>query len=54
MKDPRLTSLIAARLELRRSVSDTEWNGGDSAVLRSKLASVEDRLASGQLYEPNF
>jgi hypothetical protein len=51
-----LTSLSFVRGNLRRAVEEAEWLGEDErlASLELELEMVEDKIAKGQLYEPNW
>jgi hypothetical protein len=51
-----LTSLSFVRGNLRRAVEEAEWLGDDErlASLEIELEMVEDKIAKGQLYEPNW
>ena len=51
-----LTSLSFVRGNLRRAVEEAEWLGDDErlASLELELEMVEDKIAKGQLYEPNW
>ena len=51
-----LTSLSFIRGNLRRAVEEAEWLGEEErlANLELELQMVEDKIAKGQLYEPNW
>jgi hypothetical protein len=51
-----LTSLSFVRGNLRRAVEEAEWLGEEErlANLELELEMVEDKIAKGQLYEPNW
>jgi hypothetical protein len=56
MYKAELTSLSFVRGNLRRAVEEAEWLGDDErlASLELELEMVEDKIAKGQLYEPNW
>lgn len=56
MYKAELTSLSFVRGNLRRAVEEAEWLGDDErlANLELELEMVEDKIAKGQLYEPNW
>ena len=51
-----LTPLSFIRGNLRRAVEEAEWLGEEErlASLELDLELVEDKIAKGQLYEPNW
>jgi len=54
MTDPRLTDLTKARKELTTKICDLQWDGKPCDVEKNRLKHVNEMIADGQLYEPNF
>jgi hypothetical protein len=53
--DPRLTDVAAQARQLRKEVSDAEWEGDPrTAGLARELKRLEALLAEGVTYEPKF
>jgi len=54
--DPNLTCLTKKRGDLRKAVEDAEWLGEAERLssMEEELFWVEDQIAKGYLYEPNF
>lgn len=53
--DPRLTCVVTRHKELRRELSDAEWNEDPRAeLIRTEFKHYEALLKQGVLYEPNF
>ena len=55
LSDPRLTCVTTRYKQLRRELSDAEWDDDPCAdLIRTEYQRYEALLKQGTLYEPNF
>ena len=50
----RVVSLIEQRRDLRRVVSDKQWEDIPCIPECERLSEIDKRIAAGELYEPLF